>query len=834
VRELDLALLCQTDEARATAHFEDIVSARAGDLGAASRANAAAEQVFHERFAKPQPPVCTESEHLIPSTSELQYPVEAVSHKGAVLLRLAQQGYPVPDFIILGAKNYLLSETERRANVREAITGLTHMSEVLHCASPDPLVFAIRCAMPVYMPGVMYTFLNVGVTHPNLPNLAARYGNLAAERMLANNLRNFLLMQEDHRYASLLDRSRSNNTKSGTSALLEELLFAVGSIDPAFLEDPWHQADFFVAGAYAHYRQNLDLLHTFMGSVQHYPSLIFQTMVCTVRDERSHAGVLYSRHPRNGQGMHLQVARNVLGEDIMTGTVEAEETSFERQEDLAAAFPGVSYFCPNLPRLEEHFRSPVTLEFAVETTGRYDCFALLQLNCSELSGRAAFLAIMNLYRRGIITRQRVLELIRPYHFTQMESDTISPSSLTSLQVFSQGVSVLPRTAVTGRAYFSAETVLAAKRRGEKVCYFKQSFQPSDTVIMREMDAIVCGTPAAIHVVTLCQGFGIPALLNMERYGNYFAAVDDRGGRCLVNTKGVRILEGDWVTVSSRRQTLYLGRAEYQPGRLLRYMNGEKVHLDPGEENLFPAVAEAYREYQELVSHLELRQINGIRDLVRLVRFDLDDEHERSRTVNEWFDQYPQRYLEEVFACEMGAHLNQHTIYLLLTLDRQVSFFHSALAKSRQEGRSGLGAGCFVLGRFLASPHPVRFWKSFSSSEIATLLNEWLHFEQYMDVLTEVGERNLNQAKKRLGDDLPATFTLHPGRVKHLLTLKLAGIDLHEVMTAAETHDHRVVELCTLLLSPYKTFFQFNSAWSLGQLRRLCEQENLPIPGPDDV
>ena len=40
----------------------------------------------------------------------------------------------------------------------------------------------------------------------------------------------------------------------------------------------------------------------------------------------------------------------------------------------------------------------------------------------------------------------------------------------------------------------------------------------DSAVMREMDAIISLTSAAMHVVTICQGLGIPALLSLEKNG----------------------------------------------------------------------------------------------------------------------------------------------------------------------------------------------------------------------------------------------------------------------------------------------------------------------------
>ncbi|GAG23172.1 unnamed protein product, partial [marine sediment metagenome] len=256
--------------------------------------------------------------------------------------------------------------------------------------------------------------------------------------------------------------------------------------------------------AYKHYEDNLDLLITFSRGERRYPSLILQKMICTVRDDESYAGVLSSRHSKTGVGIQLETARNIFGEEIMTGTVEPEQTVFEDRRQIRDTFPAVYHFARQLTDLEREFESPVTIEFAVDAIQGHQFFALLQLNQTQMTGRAAFISVTDLHKAGTITKKRVTDLICPYHVKQVESDSIDDDSLKTLHLFSSGVSILPRAAVCARIFFTAEAAMQAKKRGDKVCFCKKNFVPGDTVVMREVDAIISLTSAAIHVVTICQ------------------------------------------------------------------------------------------------------------------------------------------------------------------------------------------------------------------------------------------------------------------------------------------------------------------------------------------
>ena len=826
VSDVDIPLLCQPDYEGAKGHLQLILNARTGDPRAVSTlAEALALYPWLTTPWQEQAPAATQ--YVVPCTSPEPHSEIDISQKGFILLKLAQQGYPVPDFVVLTAAAY----HDRAANLELHVADALAQLEVLTMQSlrnGDPLVFALRCATPSYIPGVMDTYLNVGITERSLPSLEKAYGPAAAGRMFLNNLRNLAeaLEQDAGRAAGGLDVA-PEHVAAVTGCLLER----IGKVDRRLVEDPFYQAAYFARLAYRHYEENLDLVSTLCRGAEHAPSLILQKMVCTVRHESAYAGVLYSRHTQTGEGLELQTARNIFGEEIMTGTAEIQSTAFAERQAIKEQFPAVYHFVPQLPELEREFEGPLTIEFAVEATPRYQWFALLQLNEAGLAGRAALTAAVDMHKSGTISRKRVTDLIRPYHLKQLTSDTIDQEAFSSLTSFSNGVSVLPRSAVSARVYFSGEAALTAKTQSEKVCLCKKTFVPTDTVVMREMDAVLSLTSAAVHVVTICQSLGIPALLNLEKNG-----VALLPGGCLVNAAGAEVREGDWVTISSRRHTVYQGSAQYTPARLLRYLKGESVEMEPEEEKMFASVAYAYRYYQQLVRGLAVDQDATLNEVMRLVNFEFRAKpDEARRLVNGWFDERETVYVEEVLKSDIGDHLSQSNVFEMLTLDRKARFFKAALAKCAREHISGYEAGAFMLGRFLSHPYPVAFWKCFSAQQIAMLLNEWVLFEKYMQLLHNVGERKVLQARKKILKEGLDELLLHPGNVRSLISVKLSGVPLDEVRGSlppgSDPQSANVVELLQL---PYKSFYDFGTEWSVGELKRMCAAENLPLPAPGDV
>ncbi len=829
IRDIDIPFLCQSDLHAAHAYFELLQRSLQRDREALQKIDSLIFDYVQERAAYFAAIPRKGSDYVVPCTCEEKYTIESVSDKGSTLLELSSRGYPVPDFSILTSSVYHLKKMQMKRQIGEAISQLESLTALKLGSANNPLILALRCAMPCYMPGVMPTYLNVGVTEETLPALIHHYGKVPAYKMALNNFRNLLYAKHTSDYKDLFPTSHFKDEE--LEDILKKTLDQLRRVDPDLAVDPYSQTAFLVDQSYKYYKNNLDLMLTFSKGKHHFPSVILQRMICTVRSENSRVGVMYSRHPRTGVGMQIESAKNIFGEAIMAGSVETEKTNFRDIEEIKKDFPAVYRFLPALSHLEALFQSPVTLEFATDMTPRQEFFNLLQLNPSEMTGRSAFISVMDLYQRRIIDQKRVSELIRPYHIKQIESDAIDPESFKNLSMFSSAASVLPRSAVLAQMYFSAEAALKHKKAGGKVCLCKESFEPSDTIIMGEVDAIASMTSAAIHVVTICQSYGLPALLNLEKYGVKFS-----GDHRLENADGQEIVQGDWVTISSRNRCIYKGTARFKPARLIRYMRGEHVELEIDEVEAFDQMAQAYRQYNELISNLKLNQILSLTEIIRLVVLEFRGETEKAKNlVNSWFDHNSDLYVDGVFQSDMGDHLKQNTVFNLLTLDRKIRFFKSALKKCMKEKRSGYSAGMFMLGRFICLPQPVTFWDSFNAQEASILLNEWLLFEKYMQILHDVGERKIRRAKEKILQEELSPLKLDSPRLKTLIPLKLSRIPLPDVKKVMpDWCDTQTLKAIDLLMQPYSNFYSYHLHWSIQELKIICAEAGIPVPSADST
>ena len=135
--------------------------------------------------------------------------------------------------------------------------------------------------------------------------------------------------REEH--AAIVGAVRSDLPPDAVMQLTDRLCEMIRKTDRSLIEDPFCQASFFVRQAYKHFEANQELVLTLCRGTEHYPSLILQKMICSVRHENAYVGVLSSRHTRPESAIELQTAHNIFGEEMMTGTAETDSTAFRRQ-----------------------------------------------------------------------------------------------------------------------------------------------------------------------------------------------------------------------------------------------------------------------------------------------------------------------------------------------------------------------------------------------------------------------------------------------------------------------------------------------------------------------
>ena len=298
ISESDIPLLYNGDTDKGKRYLCLIHDARQGDTQAAMVLRSALQEYASEAANETQP---SESCFVVPCTSRQSHSEEAISQKAFTLLRLSQRGYPVPEFVVLTAQAYEDRDQHLEKHLADAITALEILTAQELRAGKNPLVFAIRCATGHYIPGVMDTYLNVGVTEGTLPSLEATYGCFPARKMFLNNLRNLCRLLNPEVHAAVVSAVRADLPADETDRLVEQLSDIVRKADRKLLEDPYAQAEFVARQAYKHFEENQELVVTLCRGTEHYPSPSADACLRPSRWIRDETGCLRARTRGDGR-----------------------------------------------------------------------------------------------------------------------------------------------------------------------------------------------------------------------------------------------------------------------------------------------------------------------------------------------------------------------------------------------------------------------------------------------------------------------------------------------------------------------------------------------------
>jgi len=152
VRDYDVRFLDRVASAEALSHLELIHCARRGEATAADELHRRAKDLLARISARFAEHSLVQNEWVIPYTAEGEFTEAAISQKGRVLFDLSRRGFSTADFCLLSSKTYLRPVEERDRCLMDAVRNLEILSGRRLENPDDPLLIAVRSALPEYFP----------------------------------------------------------------------------------------------------------------------------------------------------------------------------------------------------------------------------------------------------------------------------------------------------------------------------------------------------------------------------------------------------------------------------------------------------------------------------------------------------------------------------------------------------------------------------------------------------------------------------------------------------------------------------------------------------------
>lgn len=486
--------------------------------------------------------------------------------KGANLAEMTNIGLPVPPGFTITTKAcinfYDEGKTLWPSLIDEIKLHLAEVEKTLNKRFSDeenPLLVSVRSGAVFSMPGMMDTILNLGLNDKAVKGLAKSTGN---ERFAYDSYRRFIQMFSDVameipkvRFESLLEEMKENKGVHNDTDLDSEDLKALVEMykkvyfeekHEEFPQDPMKQLELAIKAVFESWNNPRAMIYRKLNDIPHDlgTAVNVQSMVFGNMGDKSGTGVAFTRNPADGENkLFGEFLINAQGEDVVAGIRTPNEIS-----ELKDIMPEVySQFVDATKKLEHHYKDMQDIEFTIENERLF----LLQTRAGKRTAHAAINVAVDLVDENLISKEEAIMRIEPNQLDQLLHPMFEPKALADAQIIAKGLPASPGAA-SGKIYFHAEDVVAAKARGEKSILVRQETSPEDIEGMVAAEGILTARGGMTsHAAVVARGMGKCCVAGCSEI-----RVDETSK--IIKVKNEIIKEGEFISLDGSAGTVYRG------------------------------------------------------------------------------------------------------------------------------------------------------------------------------------------------------------------------------------------------------------------------------------
>ena len=495
---------------------------------------------------------------------------------GANLAEMSSLGLPVPPGFVITTEvcSYFYANdrsypADLDAQIDAGVAAIEAEVGTRFGDAGNPLLVSVRSGAPVSMPGMMDTVLNLGLNDATVQGLAKASGN---GRFAYDSYRRFIQMFGDvvlgvdhYRFEEKLeDLKRERDCRYDTdldadalAALVEDYKAIVAKeTGKPFPQDTRQQLRAAIGAVFGSWMtpravtyRRLHDIPAAMGTAVNVQAMVFGNM-----GDDCATGVAFTRNPSTGEkAVYGEFLVNAQGEDVVAGIRTPQALSEAMAK--AGGRPGTSMevLLPRsyaalvdvFQRLERHYRDMQDIEFTIQG-GR---LWMLQTRSGKRTANAAFKVAVDMADEDLISRDEAVLRVDAASLDQLLHPTLDPHA--ERKVITKGLPASPG-AVSGKVVFTAEKAERLGQAGEKVVLVRLETSPDD----------IHGMHAAVGILTARGGMTSHAAVVARGMGK---ACVCGAGDLLINyeegsftAKGVRVAEGDMITLDGAEGTVMLG------------------------------------------------------------------------------------------------------------------------------------------------------------------------------------------------------------------------------------------------------------------------------------
>ena len=525
--------------------------------------------------------------------------------KGANLAEMNLIGVPVPPGFTITTEvcteYYEMGKEQIVALLKSDVeNAVKHIETLMNSKLGDvtnPLLVSVRSGARASMPGMMDTILNLGLNDEVVEGLSRKTGN---PRFAWDSYRRFVQMYGD---VVLGMKPTSKEDIDPFEAIIQEVKKAKGVVLDNELEvedlkqlvkkfkaavkeqtgqdfptSAYEQLWGAICAVFNSWMNERAILYRKMEGIpdEWGTAVSVQAMVFGNMGDSSATGVCFSRDAANGEDLfNGEYLINAQGEDVVAGIRTpqqitkigsqrwadragiSEEERLEKYPSMEEAMPDIfSQLNSIQEKLEEHYHDMQDMEFTVQEGKLW----FLQTRNGKRTGAAMVKIAIDLLHQGMIDEKTCLNRIEPNKLDELLHPVFDKVAEKQAKLFVKGLPASPGAA-TGQIVFFAEDAAKWHADGKRVVMVRIETSPEDLAGMAVAEGILTARGGMTsHAAVVARGMGKCCVS-----GAGALEVDYKAKTVMVD--GVKLKEGDYISINGTTGQVYVGKVETRAAEL---------------------------------------------------------------------------------------------------------------------------------------------------------------------------------------------------------------------------------------------------------------------------
>ena len=525
--------------------------------------------------------------------------------KGANLAEMNLIGVPVPPGFTITtevcSEYYDLGKDKvvelLKSDVEKAIANIETLMNSKFGDVADPLLVSVRSGARASMPGMMDTILNLGLNDEVVEGLSRKTNN---PRFAWDSYRRFVQMYGDvvlgmkptskediDPFEAIIEEVKeAKGVKLDNELDVEDLKTLVAKFKMAvktqtgkdFPTSAYEQLWGAICAVFDSWMNERAILYRKMEGIpaEWGTAVSVQAMVFGNMGDTSATGVCFSRDAGNGEDLfNGEYLINAQGEDVVAGIRTPQQiTKIGSQrwakragiseEERITKYPSMEEAMPEIYRqldelqtkLENHYHDMQDMEFTVQEGKLW----FLQTRNGKRTGAAMVKIAIDLLHQGMIDEKTALKRIEPNKLDELLHPVFDKVAEKQAKVWVKGLPASPGAA-TGQIVFFADDAAKWHADGKKIVMVRIETSPEDLAGMAVAEGILTARGGMTsHAAVVARGMGKCCVSGA-------GALEIDYKNKTVEVDGIKLKEGDYISINGTTGTVYVGKVETKAAEL---------------------------------------------------------------------------------------------------------------------------------------------------------------------------------------------------------------------------------------------------------------------------